>query len=67
VARERGRGTDAYQRWIPPGGSLLDAVIRFDDWLAATPRLGLWVDSSDLTVDETVDLILNRWPEAAVE
>ncbi|MGB7237934.1 MAG: phosphotransferase [Rhodococcus sp. (in: high G+C Gram-positive bacteria)] len=64
--RERMRGTSAYRPWIPPGGSLRDAVIRFDEWVAATPRIGLWVDSSDQTVDQTVDFILDRWAEATV-
>lgn len=65
--RERRRGTNAYRGWIPPGGTLLDAIERFDEWLDATPRIGLWVDSSDQSVDETVDVILERWAEAAVE
>lgn len=33
----------------------LDAVFRRE-----TPKLGLWVDSSDLTVDQTVEFILDR-------
>jgi hypothetical protein len=48
-------------------GSLLDAVVRFDEWVAATPRIGLWIDSSDLTVEETVDVVLDRWAEASIE
>jgi hypothetical protein len=64
--REQLRGTNAYRPWIPPGGSLRDAVILFDEWVATTPRIGLWVDSSDQTVDETVDLILDRWAETTV-
>ena len=65
--RERQRNSNAYRAWIPPGGSLLDAVVRFDEWVAATPRIGLWIDTSDLTVDETVDLVLSRWDDAIVE
>jgi chloramphenicol 3-O-phosphotransferase len=65
--RERGRGTTAYGPWIPPGGSLLDAIIRFDDWVAETPRIGLWIDSSDLTIDETVQEVLDRWDAAKVD
>ena len=65
--RERDRGTTAYERWIPTGGSLLDAVIRFDVWVAETPRIGLWIDSSDLTIDETVDEVLDRWDDAVVD
>ena len=65
--RELGRGTRAYDPWIPPGGSLLDAVVQFDEWVAGTPRIGLWVDSSDLTVEETVDVVLERWADASVD
>ncbi len=65
--RELDRGTSAYERWIPPGGSVLDAVTRFDEWVAETPRIGLWIDSSDLTVEETVNEVLDRWDEAAVD
>jgi hypothetical protein len=65
--RERQRGTSAYRPWIPPNGSLLDAVVRFDEWVAETPRIGLWIDSSDLTVEETVDVVLDRWAEAFIE
>ena len=65
--RERQRGTHAYRAWIPPGGTLCDAINRFDEWLDATPPVGLWVDSSDQSVDETVDSILGRWAEASVE
>ncbi len=65
--RERDRGTNAYEPWVPPGGSLLDAIIRFDEWVAETPRIGLWIDSSDLTIEETVNAILDRWEDAAIE
>lgn len=64
--RERDRGTGAYDRWIPPGGSLLDAVTQFDAWVGETPRIGLWLDSSDLTIEETVAEVLDRWDEAMV-
>lgn len=65
--RERQRGTNAYRGWVRPGGTLLDAITQFDGWVAETPRIGLWIDSSDLTVEETVDEILGRWPEATVD
>ena len=64
--RERDRGTTAYERWISPGDSLLDAITRFDGWVAETPRIGLWIDSSDLTIDDTVNEVLDRWDEAMV-
>lgn len=63
--RERARGTDAYAGWAT-GGTLREAIDKFDGWVAATPRLGFWIDSSDLSVDETVDVVLDRWDEAAV-
>lgn len=67
VQRERERGTTAYEQWIPAGGSLLDAVTQFDTWVAETPRIGLWIDSSDLTIDETVNEVLDRWDDAMVD
>jgi hypothetical protein len=65
--RERDRGTNAYEPWVPSGGSLLDAIIRFDEWVAETPRIGLWIDSSELTIEEAVDAILDHWEDAAIE
>ena len=64
VEREAGRGTGAYDAWRTDGGSLLDAVRRFDAWLAETPSVGLWVDSSHQTPDQTVDWILEHWDQA---
>ena len=45
-------------------GSLVDAVRRFDAWLAETPPIGLWVDSTHQTPDQTVDWILEHWDQA---
>ena len=67
AAREEGRDTSAYGSWVAGGATLLDAVRRFDAWLAETPPIGLWVDSSDQTVDETVDWILAHWDEALID
>ncbi|RDI47255.1 AAA family ATPase [Nocardia mexicana] len=50
--REAGRGKKAYGTFTVAD---LDKVLH-----AETPRLGLWLDSSDLTVDQTVDEILAR-------
>lgn len=59
AAREAGRGKRGY-------GNEAD-VINFDRVLRAeTPRIGLWLDSSTLTVAETVDAILARLDEARV-
>jgi len=65
--RERARGTSAYAGWTSAGTSLHDAIVQFDGWVAETPRLGLWIDSSDLNVEETVAVILQNWERAAVD
>lgn len=49
-AREAGRGTQLWEQW-----EWLDDVVR-----TGTPRIGLWIDNSDQTPDETVDEILRR-------
>lgn len=55
--RERGRGTDLWREW-----GWMDHEIR-----TGTPRLGLWLDTSEQTADETVDEIVRRaWQEAWV-
>jgi chloramphenicol 3-O-phosphotransferase len=64
--RERDRGINAYAPWLGRGESLRDAVVRFDGWVAETPRIGLWIDSSELTIEETVTEILARWGDAEV-
>ncbi|MGK9169058.1 ATP-binding protein [Inquilinus limosus] len=53
--REAGRVKTGYGAWTPAD---LDRGLRAD-----TPRLGLWLDSSVMTVDETVDAILARIAE----
>ena len=58
--RERLRGKAAYQADGPTIDDL-DRYIR-----AETPRLGLWLDTSDQTPDETVNEILARKDEALV-
>lgn len=50
AAREAGRVKTGYGAWTVED---LDGALRTD-----TPRLGLWLDSSELTVGETVDAIL---------
>ncbi|WP_079086448.1 AAA family ATPase [Streptomyces silvensis] len=56
--REAARGKTGYGQWTVEA---LDEGFR-----ATTPRIGLWLDSSELTVDRTVDAILARLGEAAV-
>ena len=60
ASREAGRAGRAYGagRWEVAG---LDAILRTE-----TPRLGLWLDTSDQTPEETVDTILDRAAEARV-
>lgn len=58
AAREAARGKSAYGRW---------AVDQLDDILRHhTPRLGLWLDTSDQTPAQTVDTILGDWARSAV-
>jgi predicted kinase len=57
--RERTRSKDAHDEWTI---MLLDKVLREE-----TPRLGLWLDTSEQTPEETVAEILDRaWTEARV-
>lgn len=50
ATRQAGRARTGYGAWTVED---LDGALRSD-----TPRLGLWLDSSELTVGETVDAIL---------
>jgi cytidylate kinase len=59
AAREATRSKNAYNRWTI---DLLDHGLR-----TQTPRLGLWLDTSDQTPTETVNEILQRgWAEARI-
>jgi predicted kinase len=59
MAREAGRSKTGYRAAA--------AIESFDHILRAeTPRLGLWLDSSNLTVAETVDHILANLTQAKV-
>jgi predicted kinase len=62
--RERQRhattGKTAYQ----PGGFTVEEL---DGYLAQTPRIGLWLDTSAMTAEETVAEIIGRRAEAAVD
>jgi hypothetical protein len=59
AAREAARDKTAYGQW---------AINQLDDILRQhTPRIGLWLDTSDQTPAETVDEILARgWNEARI-
>lgn len=56
AARDAARETTGYARW--PLERLYDA------FLSDTPRLGFWLDSSDLTAEQTVEAILTRTTSA---
>jgi chloramphenicol 3-O-phosphotransferase len=59
VVRSRNRGRpqkDVFDAW-----QHLDAIAR-----AETPRVGLWLDTSAQTADESAAQILERWRDAVV-
>lgn len=58
-AREAGRSKKGYGSWTVQG---LDQVLRQE-----TPRIGLWLDSSGWTAEETADALLKRIDEALIE
>lgn len=59
AAREAGRGKTGYgAHWSV---AELDRVLR-----AETPRIGLWLDTSELSVGETVEAILAQRQRARV-
>ena len=51
LERDANRHKQTYNSWTPEG---LDAALRDE-----TPKLGLWLDTSALTVQQTVDAIFN--------
>jgi hypothetical protein len=52
AAREAGRDHRGYGAW---------SVAQLHDvFVSETPRVGIWLDTSELTPEETVDLILER-------
>src|SRR5690606_26335973 len=57
VRREAGRAKKGYGDWSVEA---LDGVLRDE-----TPRIGLWLDSSDLTAEETVAEIVKRLQDEA--
>ena len=58
VQREAARPKTAYDRFAIEG---FDRLLREE-----TPRRGLWLDTSDLTVEQTVDELLRRADESLV-
>ncbi|WP_165877391.1 AAA family ATPase [Agromyces fucosus] len=65
VRRETERGTGAYDGWIGDD-TLADAVRTFDGWVGEVPPVGLWVDSTEQTAEQTVDWIVDRLDSAIV-
>ncbi len=66
LARELARGTNAYRDWME-AQELDAAVAEFQGYLAATPRVGLWLDTTGQTPEQTVVAILERgWSEGRV-
>jgi predicted kinase len=59
ASRERDRAKVGYRDLTP---DQLDAGLRTE-----TPRLGLWVDSTDMTVDATVQHILDHQDQALID
>jgi hypothetical protein len=57
--RRRTTGKVAYHEGV--------SIEQLDDQLAATPHVGLWLDTSALSPKETVDEILRRRSEAGVD
>lgn len=52
AARESGRGRRGYHSW--PLGQF------YQDFVRTTPRIGVWLDTTELTPEQTVDEILVR-------
>ena len=52
AAREAARGTAGYGAWT------VEAL--HEGFASGTPRIGIWLDTTDLTPEETVELILDR-------
>jgi chloramphenicol 3-O-phosphotransferase len=55
------------QRWIDMGSPFADAWSWIDEEIRLrTKRIGLWIDTTDLTPEQTADQILTRLDEATV-
>lgn len=57
AAREQSRSKKGYGDWTPAS---LNAVLQKE-----TPKIGMWLDSSEMTPEETVEAILKRAGEEA--
>jgi GrpB-like predicted nucleotidyltransferase (UPF0157 family) len=54
AAREAGRDDKGYGAWT--------VERHYDDFVTGTPRVGIWLDTTDLTPEETVEQILAQTP-----
>lgn len=66
AGRERSRNKRAYEAYAATGQSLEDVIRSHAAWINETPQLGIRVDSTDQTVEETVDEIIQRWDQSVV-
>jgi hypothetical protein len=57
--QEAARAKTGYRGWTPYD---MDAQLR-----AGTPRIGLWLDSTDLTPAQTAAAVLDRLDEARLD
>jgi hypothetical protein len=57
--REQHRGKTGYGDWT--------IEQHYSDLERETPHIGLWIDTSDLSPEETVEQILLRLPESGVK
>lgn len=64
AAREHGRRLATGKVAYRPNESTIEEL---DDQLSRTSRVGLWLDTSTLTPDETINEILRRRDEATVD
>ena len=63
AARDAGRRRDTGKVAYRPGGYTIDGL---DEQLCRTPRVGLWLDTSRQTPEQTVAEILRRRAEALI-
>jgi hypothetical protein len=55
------------QRWRSMGSPYVDKWDWIDDDIRLrTPRVGLWLDTTNLTAEETVDAVIDRLDETVV-
>jgi chloramphenicol 3-O-phosphotransferase len=58
VDREAARNKTGYRGW--------DVAEMYEGFMADTPRVGLWLDTTEMTITESVDEILRRRAECVI-